>query len=69
MSDYDRKVAQICRNEGAIFSIQDTHGRHKVVIVQTPNGPRKIFISRSPSDHRAILNFQKNLRRAMSGSR
>ncbi|NKX37310.1 hypothetical protein HGG70_05100 [Rhodobacteraceae bacterium R_SAG4] len=57
-----RALKEILKDMGLPESVETSH-RHPKVIIVGPLGQRKVTVSSSPSDHRALMNIRTDIRR------
>lgn len=60
--NWRRQVEDLARDHGC--TVEDTHGDH--LKLAHPSG-WFLFVSKSPSDHRALSNVKSDLRRKAAG--
>ena len=58
MNKYIREINRILRQAEIpiIGKVQDT-GKHLVYVIRSADGPRKMFVSKTPGDRRNIQNL------------
>lgn len=67
-SSYHKKIREISKMVGTFADDHDidvTNGNHLRVVIRNGVMTRTLIAAKTPSDHRAILNFRSQVKRAV----